>query len=325
MIQNNRLPKPGQPDTTSKSISASAVLLQQQKPMLPPGKRYQLPTSTIPGNCIIPGTDPVTTNGTYAEAFNISIKPVSEHGNHQAHSVNRQEHLAVHFTFGVPGPFQHICTKIAATYMPPTSAAQQNADLGFRPVGLAEQEQWASGSRAVWVLLLLDDFGSFFPAVFALGWLLSPEWALCLGNAHGDPQDGWLLVPSVEYWGCLVDSDPAGQISPIYCAPLEVNHPVCSAVDSDESLPPNESGHDSVQESSTMYSDYGASDSSAVSRAFAIAFQLESHGGSDVVLVFSSAISLFLHPGSLECICFSAEVEVFSLVVRDDAVVHAVA
>ncbi|GMH03448.1 hypothetical protein Nepgr_005287 [Nepenthes gracilis] len=28
--------------------------------------------------------------------------------------------------------------------------------------------------------------------------------AFC-GNAHGDPQDGWLLVPSVEYWGCLVD------------------------------------------------------------------------------------------------------------------------
>ncbi|GMH22112.1 hypothetical protein Nepgr_023955 [Nepenthes gracilis] len=22
--------------------------------------------------------------------------------------------------------------------------------------------------------------------------------------AHGDPQDGWLLVPSVEYWGCCV-------------------------------------------------------------------------------------------------------------------------
>ncbi|GMH18519.1 hypothetical protein Nepgr_020360 [Nepenthes gracilis] len=72
----------------------------------------------------------------------------------------------------------------------------------------------------------------------------------------------------------LYESDPDGQISP--SEPLEVNRPICSAVDSDESMPPNESGHDSGQAGSTVYPDYDALDSSAVSRAFAAAFHLES-------------------------------------------------
>ncbi|GMH26507.1 hypothetical protein Nepgr_028350 [Nepenthes gracilis] len=44
----------------------------------------------------------------------------------------------------------------------------------------------------------------------------------------------------------------------------------------DEAMPPKEPGHDSVQALSPVYPDYGALDSSAVSRAFAAAFQLES-------------------------------------------------
>ncbi|GMH03468.1 hypothetical protein Nepgr_005307 [Nepenthes gracilis] len=105
MIQNNRHPYPGHPDTSAKSISASAELLQQQKPSLPPGKQYQLPSSTTPGFCIFPASDPVTIIGTSTEAYNISIIPASIHGNHQAHAVNKQEQHAVHFTFGASGPF----------------------------------------------------------------------------------------------------------------------------------------------------------------------------------------------------------------------------
>ncbi|GMH25429.1 hypothetical protein Nepgr_027272 [Nepenthes gracilis] len=120
-------------------------------------------------------------------------------------------------------------------------------------------------------------------------------------------EEACAIMDTMFMEGC--ESDPAGQMSPI-CAPLEVKHQVCSAVDSDESIPPI--GHDSVQESSTMYSDYGASTSCAVSRAFAVAFQLES---------LPSAYALLL---AMWNVFVSAVVEVFSLVVRD-AMVHAVA
>ncbi|GMH20958.1 hypothetical protein Nepgr_022800 [Nepenthes gracilis] len=73
---------------------------------------------------------------------------------------------------------------------------------------------------------------------------------------------------------CHANSDSAGLISP--CEPLEINRPCSSAVDSDESMPPKESGHDSVQALSSVYPDYDALDSSAVSRAFMASFQLES-------------------------------------------------
>ncbi|GMH03432.1 hypothetical protein Nepgr_005271 [Nepenthes gracilis] len=74
------------------------------------------------------------------------------------------------------------------------------------------------------------------------------------------PEVDFVVKPSVA----LPMSDPDGQIT-TNCEALEVIRPVCSAVDSDESMPPNESGHDSVQTLSTVYPDYGALDSSAVS------------------------------------------------------------
>ncbi|GMH15550.1 hypothetical protein Nepgr_017391 [Nepenthes gracilis] len=63
-------------------------------------------------------------------------------------------------------------------------------------------------------------------------------------------------------------SEPAGCITPT----LEANRPVCSAVDSAETMPPNESGHDSDQALPIVYPDYGAEDPTAVTRAFSAAF-----------------------------------------------------
>ncbi|GMH15576.1 hypothetical protein Nepgr_017417 [Nepenthes gracilis] len=71
-------------------------------------------------------------------------------------------------------------------------------------------------------------------------------------------------------------SDPAERISPISCEPLDVNRPVCSDVDYAETMPPSESGRDSIPALSTVYPDYGAVDSTAVTRAFSAAFHLGS-------------------------------------------------
>ncbi|GMH03539.1 hypothetical protein Nepgr_005378 [Nepenthes gracilis] len=75
---------------------------------------------------------------------------------------------------------------------------------------------------------------------------------------------------------CLIQSDPAGRISPISCEPLDVNRPDCSDVDYAETMPPSESGCVSVPALSTVYPDYGAVDSTAVTRAFSAAFHLGS-------------------------------------------------
>ncbi|GMH20953.1 hypothetical protein Nepgr_022795 [Nepenthes gracilis] len=80
----------------------------------------------------------------------------------------------------------------------------------------------------------------------------------------------------------------AGLFSP--CEPLEINRPCSSAVDSDESMPPKESGHDSVQALSSVHLDYGALEPSAVSRAFADAFQLESRSPANVWFGWVSSV-----------------------------------
>ncbi|GMH04943.1 hypothetical protein Nepgr_006783 [Nepenthes gracilis] len=139
------------------------------------------------------------------------------------------------------------------------------------------------------------------------------------------PEVDFVVKPSCEADVALPMSDPAGQITP--SEPLEVNRPVCSAVDSDESMPPNESGHDSFGRC-PLYHDYGALDSSAVSHAFAAAFQLESHDQRKEDELFarqaingtSIKVAYSLLPSSLEC---RAEVEVFSLVDRDAKLVPA--
>ncbi|GMH15589.1 hypothetical protein Nepgr_017430 [Nepenthes gracilis] len=70
----------------------------------------------------------------------------------------------------------------------------------------------------------------------------------------------------VEKFSTLL-SDPAGCITPT----LEANRPVCSTVDSAETMPPNESGHDPALP--IVYPDYGAEDPTAVTRAFSAAFK----------------------------------------------------
>ncbi|GMH14514.1 hypothetical protein Nepgr_016355 [Nepenthes gracilis] len=82
----------------------------------------------------------------------------------------------------------------------------------------------------------------------------------------------WLREALLTGCGCfdvvlrVLHSDPAGRITSTSCEPLEVNRQVCSAVDSAEAMPPNESGHDSVQALSIVYPDYGAEDSTVVTR-----------------------------------------------------------
>ncbi|GMH04732.1 hypothetical protein Nepgr_006572 [Nepenthes gracilis] len=73
-------------------------------------------------------------------------------------------------------------------------------------------------------------------------------------------------------------------------------------------MPPDVSGHDFVQALSTMYPDYGALDSFAVSRNFAAAFQLESLPRLRLLILYCLA------HWNVE---YSAEVEVFSLVDRE--------
>ncbi|GMH19833.1 hypothetical protein Nepgr_021674 [Nepenthes gracilis] len=86
-------------------------------------------------------------------------------------------------------------------------------------------------------------------------------------SAEIDPEFTPDSISRIVRKHCLIQSDPAGYITPT----LEANRPACSDVDSAVTMPPNESGHDPALP--IVYPDYGAEDPTALTRAFSAAFK----------------------------------------------------